>query len=189
MRSPSFLHGVVVAFVLSFFASALFTALTLVLASGPVLRLLIPLLGFAYVLYLVGRSRERTGRVIAVILWLVTAAVTFFLAPPLPLYLIIHVGMVWLIRSLYFYSSALAALLDLALSAISLAVAIWAAVWSGSVFLTVWCFFLVQALFSAIPRSLSRGTRKSDRPGRDEEPFEHAHRMAEAAVRRLSINS
>ncbi len=191
MRSPTFLHGVAVAFVLSFFASALFTAMTFIIGPEPVLRLLIPVLGFGYVLYLLGRSGERTGRVITIIVWILVAAGTFFIAPPLALYLIVHVGLVWLIRSLYFYSSSLAALIDLALSAASLAVAVWAATWSGSVFLTVWCFFLMQALFASIPRTFPRGARKESgaSPYRDEEPFERAHRMAEAAVRRLSLNS
>ncbi len=185
MKRPTFLGGVGIAFLFSFFAAAVFAALTPVLGSYFVLRLLIAGLGLAYVVYLLSRSRERTGRIITLVLWAVIAVATWFMGPPLSLYLVIHVGMLWLIRSLYLYSSALSALADLGLSALSLAAAVWAASQSGSVFLAVWCFFLVQALFTAIPRSMK--PKAKSRPG-DDESFERAHRAAEAAVRRLTAN-
>jgi hypothetical protein len=103
--------------------------------------------------------------------------------------------MVWIIRVLYFSNGVLPALLDLGLSALALAAGVWAAGQTGSVLLAVWSFFLVQALFGSIPRSLTtqaltgRATERGTRPGADEEPFERAHRNAEAAVRRLSARS
>ena len=57
---------------------------------------------------------------------------------------------------------------------------------SGSLFLSIWSFFLVQALFVAIPTRLRQ--KAGDRgPARDsEDPFQRAHRAAEAALRKLS---
>ena len=103
MKRPSFLHGVIVAAVLGFFASAVVATLTPFVGLGAVIRLVIPALGLAYLLYLFSRSRERIGRVTTLFLWSVLAAVTWWIEPPLALYLLIHVTAVWLVRSLYFY--------------------------------------------------------------------------------------
>jgi hypothetical protein len=51
------------------------------------------------------------------------------------------------------------------------------------VWLAIWCFFLVQALFIVIPK----GARRT--PGAaqaDEDRFQQAYRVAESAVRNLS---
>jgi hypothetical protein len=185
MKRPSFLHGVIVAAVLGFFASAVVATLTPFVGLGAVVRLVIPALGLAYLLYLFSRSEERIGRVTALSAWSALAAVTWWVAPPLPLYLLIHVGAVWLVRSLYFYSGLLPALMDLGISALSVSAAVWAITRSGSVFLAVWCFFLVQALFVAIPPT----TLKKQKPHRNtavaSENFEHARRQADQALRQL----
>jgi len=185
MKKHSFLHGVIVAAVLAFFASAVVATLTPFVGLGGVLRLVIPGLALAYLLYLISRSAERTGRVILLSLWGALALITWWFAPPLPLYLLIHVGAVWLVRSLYFYSGMLPALMDLGLSGLSISAAVWAATRSGSVFLATWCFFLVQALFVTIPPTM-QGKRHAKRrmPGEDE-AFDNARRQADRALRQL----
>ena len=119
MKRPSFLHGVIVAAVFGFFASAVVATLTPFVGLGAVVRLVIPALGLAYLMYLFSRSPERVGRVTTISLWSALAVVTWWLAPPLPLYLLIHVGAVWLVRSLYFYAGLVPALMDLGISALS----------------------------------------------------------------------
>ena len=111
---------------------------------------------------------------------------TWLLEPPLALYVSVHVGQVWLIRSLYFYSSALSALADLGLNLASVAAAIWAATESGSPFLSIWCFFLVQALFVAIPVRMGENRHKRRHEHAYDDRFERAHRAAQGALRRLS---
>ena len=101
MKRPTFFNGVVVAAVLGFFASAIVATLTPFVGLGAVIRLVIPLLGLAYLLYLLNRTAERVGRVTTLTLWTAMAAVTWWIAPPLPLYLMVHVGSIWLVRSLY----------------------------------------------------------------------------------------
>ncbi len=113
MKRPSFLHGVIVAAVLGFFASAAVGTLTPFVGLGSVIRLVIPALGLAYLLYLFGRNEERTGRVTTLSLWAVLAALTWWMTPPLPLYLLVHVGAIWLVRSLYFYSGVTAGITGL----------------------------------------------------------------------------
>ena len=187
MRTPSFFNGVLLAFALSFFAAVAFAALTLVWMPGLVIRLVIAGLGLAYILYLFRHSGERVGRVTTVVLWTLGTLAAWVFSPSVAIYLLIHAGMVWLIRALYFASGVVPALLDLGLSGLALAAAVWAAGQTGSVFLAVWCFFLVQALFVAIPRCLRNDVPRSDAVCADD-PFERAHRNAEAALRRLTAN-
>lgn len=185
MKRPTFFHGVIVAAILGFFASALFAALAPFVGPGAVFRLVIPALALAYLLYLFSRSGERVGRVTTISLWSALAAIAWWVAPPLPLYLMIHVGAVWLVRSVYFYSGVMPALMDLGLNALSISVTAWAITRSGSVFLATWCFFLVQSLFVTIPSSVERKreTQKVAAPGRDS--FELARRQADEALRQL----
>ncbi len=185
MKKPSFLHGVIVAAVLAFFASAVVATLTPFVGLGGVFRLVIPGLGLAYLLYLFSRSAERTGRVTTLSLWSALAVITWWLAPPLPLYLLIHVGAVWLVRSLYFYSSLLPALLDLGLSGLSISAAVWAATRSGSVFLATWCFFLVQALFVTTPPAMKQKRNARQQASAENEAFDNARRQADRALRQL----
>jgi hypothetical protein len=185
MKRPSFFHGVVVAAVFAFFASAMIATLTPFVGFMSVIRLVVPALGLAYLLYLFSRSRERVGRVTTLALWSALAAVTWWVAPPLPLYLLIHVGAMWLVRSLYFYSGVLPALMDLGLSALSISAAVWAISQSGSVFLATWCFFLVQALFVSIPSSVKPKPRGVKNTAVENEPFERARRQADKALTQL----
>ena len=186
MKPPTFLEGAGVALALSLAGGVLYTALDTVFPHVPVLRLLIAGIGLAYVIYLLRRSPERVGRVTAVAAWLLVASVLWFTQPPLLLYVIGHLGTLWLIRSLYFYSSALSALADLSLNGLGLSAAIWAVTRTGSVLLGLWCFFLVQALFAVIPKSIPRKPGKAAAGYESEDRFQHAYRVAETAVRKLS---
>ena len=183
MNRPSFFHGVVVAAVLGFFASAVVATLTPFVGLGSVVRLVIPALGLAYLLYLFGRSEERIGRVTTLSLWGALAAITWWIAPSLPFYLLIHVGAIWLVRSLYFYSGVMPALMDLGISTLSVFATVWAISRTGSVFLATWCFFLVQALFVAIPPAIK--SRRKSHAASENEKFDHAKRNADKALRQL----
>jgi len=183
VKRPSFLHGVIVAAVLGFFASAIVATLTPFIGLASVVRLVIPAMTLAYLLYLFSRSDERLGRVTALTFWAILAVVTWWLAPPLPLYLLVHAGAIWLIRSLYFYSGVVPALLDLGTSALSITATVWAISSSGSVFLATWCFFLVQALFVAVPPAIRKRNERAVTSSN--ETFEHAKRNADRALHQL----
>lgn len=188
-KRPGFLHGVIVAAVFGFFASAVVATLTPFLGFDSVIRLVIPALGLAYLLYLMRRSEERLGWVTALSLWSALTAITWWVAPAFPLYLLIHVAAVWLVRSLYFYSGVMPALIDLGLNALSISAAVWAISRSGSVFLATWCFFLVQALFVAIPPTMQGKKKPQRNTTADSEHFERARRQADAALRQLFTQS
>jgi hypothetical protein len=181
---PSFGQSIGVGLILSSSGAALLAVLGPFLGYGGALRVVIAMLGLAYVLYLVGKSGERVGRVTTIAAWTLAAFVTWFAGLPLVAYVLVHVGLVWLARSLYYYSGLLPALADLGLSVLGAAFAVWAAQHSGSAWLAFWCFFLVQAFFVLIPASLSG--RVSEPANEADQAFNRAHRAAEAAVRRLS---
>lgn len=183
-RMPSLCTGLLAALVLSAGGAALLSALSPWLGGSAALRAVIALLGFAYVLYAIAQSGERVGRLTTVACWLVAAAGAWLLDLPLAGYVLAHLGAAWIVRSLYYYSGLLPALADLALSALAAAFAVSAAQRSGSLWLALWCFFLVQAFHVLIPRSLAR--RPAATRAGTNDAFARAHRAAEAAVRRLT---
>jgi hypothetical protein len=95
----------------------------------------------------------------------------------------VHVGIVWIVRSLYHYSGLLPAVLDLGVSLLGVAFASWAAQRSGSAGLAFWCFFLVQAFHVLIPPTLTERGRIENAA---DDAFGRAQRAAESALRRLS---
>ena len=175
--------GLGAAFVLSACGAALLAALSPWLGSGISLRAVVALLGFAYTLYVIGRSGERVGRITTIVCWSAIACGAWVLGLPLVGYVLLHVGLIWLVRALYHYSGLLPALLDLGLSLLGAAFAVWAAQRSGGAWLALWCFFLVQAFHVLIPQTW---TRSGTPHAAEEDAFARAHRAAEAAVRRLS---
>ena len=184
MRGPTFLNGVLVALVLAFVTSAAIATLVPFVGLGSVVRILIPVVTLAYILYLVRMSHERLGNIATISVWSVLAVATWWIAPPLPLYVLIHVGSIWLVRSLYFYSGVVPALADMLLSALAIAGFIWAISRTGSVFIATWAFFLVQSLFVAIPRSIKS---RHDRPATaGNGKFEQARRQADRALKALA---
>ena len=185
MKRPGFFQGVLVAATLAIAAGVLGTVLAPLMGLPALVRLLIPALGLGYLLYLLGRSGKRTGRFTALAAWAAMAVASGWFAPPLPFYLAIHAGTIWLLRSLYYYYGILPALLDLGLSAASIAVTAWAALHSGSLVLATWCFFLVQALFVAIPPAIRDPERAAGPATPQNQNFERARRQAEAALQQL----
>jgi hypothetical protein len=184
MKRPGFFHGVAAAAVLGFVASAFIAVFTPFIGVGAVSRLVIPGLALAYILYLFSLNDEKTGRVTTVALWSAMSLTAWWVAPPLPFYLLIHASAVWLVRSLYFYSGVIPALMDMALTGLSIVTSVWALSRTGSVFLGTWCFFLVQALFTAIPSSVGAKSRAGAIPQASDE-FERARRQADAALKQL----
>ena len=183
MKRPGFFHGVAVAAVLGFFASVFIAVFTPFVGVGVVTRLVIPGLALAYILYLFSRTDEKTGRVTTLVTWTAVTLATWWFAVPLPFYVLIHAGAIWLVRSLYFYSGVVPSLLDMGLTGLSVITSIWALSRTGSVFLGTWCFFLVQALFAAIPQSIAR--KASNPEHAKDDGFERARRQADAALKTL----
>ena len=185
MTRPSFVEGAGVALMLAVAGGVSFVLLVPLLAGGVVLKGVVAVSTLAYLLYLLARSGARAGRVTAVVAWAMTTVAAWWFAPSLLLYLLAQVGFVWLLRSLLFHGGVLAALADLGLTVLGLAAAGWALTRTGSVGAAIWCFFLVAALFVAIPAHFPRRAATDDDVVPDR--FQQAHRTAEAALRELSV--
>ncbi len=185
IKHPTFFEGVAVAIGLSVLGSAFALVLTPLFGRSFVGYVLITGISFVYLMYLLARSRERVGRITTVVLWLVVTGIAWLVGLPWFLLGLLQVGFIWLVRSLYFYSSVVAALTDLGLTGTSVIVAYWAATHSESLFLSLWTFFLMQALFVAIPKQWR--AERGDHQLIQDDAFQHAFRNAESAVRKLSI--
>lgn len=186
MSRPGFFEGVGAALAASVTAAIGHGLLSVVTPGPVVMRTLVVVIGLGYIVYLLTRSPERVGRVTTIALWCVATTVPIALDAPLLWHVLVQASLVWSIRSLYHHSGVLAALADLALVAIGLLAALWAAHQSASMFLIVWCLFLVQALFGAIPSTVGRVTTRERRPSDPDGRFERAHRAADAALHKLS---
>jgi hypothetical protein len=187
MKKATFWEGVVIALFTSVFGRISFFALTLFLSEDFAFRLLISGLTIAYLLYLLRRSQECTGRITVMLTVFIVLAMVWLFYPPLTLFLALHVLAIWLVRSLYRYDSLFSSLADLGLNAFSIASAVWAWHHTGSLFLTFWCFFLLQALFAFIPTGIKRQT--PDLTNHSETDFIRAYQTAEAAIRKLSTSN
>lgn len=181
---PGFLEGVGVALLLSIAGAAVFAMFHPFMAVGFLLRLLLGGISLFYVLYLLMRSRERVGRVTVLTVWLLASVIIWLFYPPILLYATLHLALIWLVRSLYFYSGVLPSLLDFGLNALAILLAVVAGLHTESLFVGLWCFFLCQALFVFIPSTVQHKPALS-RQG-VEDRFERAHHAAMAAVRKLS---
>jgi len=186
MKSSTLFEGIVVALIGSFVGSVVYFALSSLFSDSLLIRLLISVLNFAYIIYLLKRSRDRIGRITVIAAWSVMTISLWVLWPSITLFILLHLIAVWLIRSLYFYSSIFSSLADLALNGLSIAIAFWAASHTGSLFLTIWCFFLTQSLFVLIPSNIRENTKPTSSLN-NEDKFQYSYRAAEAAVRKLSI--
>jgi len=184
MKMPSFIEGVVVAIALSVIGSAIAFVLAPLVGRIEIMYLLITSISFVYLVYLLKRSTERVGKITTVVLWLVVTGAIWVAGLPVLLLGVVQIGFIWLARSLYFYSGVLPALVDLGLTALSVVIAFWAATHSGSLFLGIWTFFLMQALYVVIPQPLRTGG--GFQKNAEDDAFQRAYRNAEAAVRQLS---
>ncbi|OZG69733.1 hypothetical protein BTA51_29350 [Hahella sp. CCB-MM4] len=189
MNTISFWRGVVVAFILSFLGAIAFSVFSPIIGSAVSARVLLVSLSLIYLVVLLYQSRARSGKLLSVATWLFTTALLFLFNPTILLWLSSYVGMLWVIRCLYRYGSLWTAGADALLNGLALLLALATAIHTHSVFLSLWCFFLVQALYVYIPVKgsiLRRSPTKDTAPAASEDRFERAYRTADAAFKRLS---
>jgi hypothetical protein len=108
----------------------------------------------------------------------------WFITSPL-LFLTIQLGLIWLIRSLYFYASVISALADLLLTGFSLMAAVWAVYQTESLFLCIWCCLLVNALFVFIPTDMTGHVAETGQVQLDR--FQQAYQVAESALHKRTL--
>ncbi len=190
MKQPTLKEGIVIALLASFIGSIGYLTLSSLFSDSFVVRFLISSFSFLYLLYLLSRSKERMGRFTTVVIWAIVSLIVWISWPAITLFVLINLSLIWLVRSLYFYSSVLSSLADLLLNAFSMATAVWAFSHTSSLFLAIWCFSLVQALFVLIPHRVAQNpsSKKPSSPPSSSHTaeFQQAYHDAKVAVQKLS---
>jgi len=186
MKSPGLIDGVIVAALIAAGAGIAGLLLGGFVGLGTLFKLLLSGASLVYLVYLLKRSGARVGRLVVISGWAIVGLCGWLLELGLVEQVLMHGGLLWLTRSLYFHGSLLSALLDLGLVAVGLLAAAWALVNTGSPAAALWSFFLLQALFVWIP-AFTPGQPDDPYYRRDEaSQFQSAHRVAVDAVRKLT---
>jgi len=188
MKAPSLIEGIVVAIAASLGGGILKAMLPVVTSEYNGIRILLSVLAVSYLLYLIRRSNERTGRVVIIAVWISMTLASLLLGASLTWFALIQLASVWIVRSLYFHTSILPALLDLGLVGFGLVAAGWAILQTGNVMTAIWCFFLSQSLFVLIPTFADRQHIQDFFVPVEQDRFQSAHRVALDAVRKLSTH-
>lgn len=195
MNAPGILSGIVFALVASMIGSLFFTLLPVAFSTIASLQITLTILSATYLSFLIKKGRQRTGRVITFIAWILISSGGLFLDLPIIHFILSQVAMIWIVRSIVFHSSILPSLFDLGLIAIGLLAASWAMLQTGSLATALWCFFLVQSLFGYIP---GMAVLNRDRPPENQTQsnqislsknrFQSAHRVAMDAIQKLTTH-
>ena len=156
MRRPSFIRGVVIALILALLSYGLGAPLAAKVGSYLSIKILLSLLSAAYLAYLISASATGTGRIVVFLAYLLCVCASWIFVTDLVLYAIINTMSISVARALMFYPRLRSVLLDFGLSGVGFTTAYLACITTNSAALSVWCFFLVQSLFVAIPHTTIR---------------------------------
>lgn len=180
MQRPTFLEGVGIALLISLITSPLAALLHLWVGGFLGVAVFVVTLTYLYIVYLLARSRKTTGRM--TLAGLSAVLLSGSLVLPAPWVGLSALALMAAMRACAYSRSICSSLLHGLLCLFGLGVALWAYRQSGSLFLTVWSFFLLQALFVYIPAHLPK-SQEAPVPGED--PFSQAHQAAQQALARL----
>ncbi|MEE9321631.1 MAG: hypothetical protein V3U76_14380 [Granulosicoccus sp.] len=186
MKNRSFSGGIALALLFALISSVLLLVLSPGLSGVAFIRVLVPILVFAYLIYLNRLRANKTGQVTSLLLWCLFSLTLWLLSPALPGYVLLHTIALWLIRSSYFHRHLTTMAVDLGLSLFALVVAYWTMVYAGSIFLSVWCFFLVQAGFVSITARHSSMANSYMPDITETNNFDSARHKAEQALQQLA---
>lgn len=186
MNRISFLEGLGIALIASICGGALLLGLAPWFTWSFMFKLIGTGIAGGYVVYLLIRSPRRVGRITVLTTWIFLATLAWLFVPSALLLIALHLCMVWMIRSMYFYNSPSAALIDLILCGLSLAAAAWGFRHTGSLAIGIWCLFLIQAVVAMIPSDFRSSTHPPAGRSTESKRFERAYRSAEWALRKLS---
>ena len=187
MKSPSLSSGIGFAFFAAIATAILTLSLPIVL---PLLapKFTLALITIAYLYYLIRRSGEKTGRVVIGSISIGVSLIALTIEMSLFEFILIELGLIWIVRSLYLRARPLPALLDGLLVIAGVLLASWGILQTQSLAIAVWCFYLVQALFIEWPDKLFTKNVDTEIETSDQQRFDQAWQVAQQAVEKLSRN-
>ena len=188
MKRPTFIEGIGVAIIASLGGGLMFAVMSTFFAAAIALQLLVVGGSLLYLLYVLARSDARVGKITVLAVWSGATALLWLTDVALWWLLLGELLFIWVVRSIYSYRSMFAALADLGLVAFGGMFAVWSVLQTDSLMVGIWSFFLVQALYVFIPHQFnSQVGNKNTSPQTDR--FQHAQRIAEAALSKLSTQN
>ena len=189
MAAKTYLEWVTFAFLASAAGSVLDAILAPLMPQAERHALLCAALGLACLVHLSRRLPGKPGSLIMLSLSFPVTLVGLIAPLPLGYQLLLQAALIWAVRSILVYGDARRVMADLCLQALALAALAAAYSRTGSVMLSIWSFFLVQASFVFIADSRPRAHGQLSPEAQKEFRFSRALRVAENAIARLSDNT
>lgn len=188
MKIDSFPSNVFAGFVLAALSAATFYVLSVLFPGFIALRLVISIVTLLYIGYLMLAINVKAGKLALPVTVIGVMAIAFFAGISLPLYLALHLIVVWLVRVIYLHRPLIACL-DFFASGVSAVLACLALSHTHSLFIAIWSFFLLQAVMLSVLFYIDGNFyQRRDSGPLDNEKFSRALRTAEAAFKRLNVN-
>lgn len=184
MKRPSLLQNIGLAIVLTIVAAAAGILFLGIFSSAVSSKLVIILVTLVYLVRLVSRSQLRAGKLILNLLCLVLLIGGGLFFEQSESLVVMATVMIWMIRSLLYYSSIFTACADLVLCLMSLVGFALSFNSSHSIAVAVWSFFLIQALHSLIPERFGE-TEHAAEEDQSVHRFDRAYQSAEQAIRQI----
>ena len=177
MKVSSLLRHIGIAMMLSSLAAIVETIFTGLLSS----KLNISLIVFLYLTYLIWQSHLAAGRITLLVFNLCVLLIFLFKGIHLVTLLWVYLAIIWLNRSLLYYSSLLSVLADLGLCLFSASIAYWLLSNDYGLVSIMLCLLLLQGLHCLIVDK--KIPSKSQTSSADN--FNHALKSAESALQQL----
>lgn len=185
MRGFSFSANVVAALLLSTLGVVLSTVLQPWIGHADASRVMLLLLSLGYLAFLLHQCRPRYGLSLVICSWLLCAMLLLLFNPPLLLWLAMLAGALWLLRSALRYQHLYQVGLDALLNVFAGACACSVLLFTHSLWLSLWSYFLCLAFSAAIP------ARPAPHPITEpaSQTYDDALASAQSALRRLQKNT
>lgn len=181
-QRPTLPESIIVALIISLVGTIIYGTCKLLFGSILSFFFVVTTISFIYLLYLLWRSPRKEGRYTAFLIWCLITAITALTNISLLPYVLLQSGIIWLFRAYFYHHSFLTTAADGVLFLLGIATAIWTYINTQSPFLSLWTFFLLQALITVIPQKQSI----LDKPTHStEQRFNRAKKSAENAIEKL----
>jgi len=198
MKRPSIIGGVIAAFCLAFIAVVLLQvdALFFPYAYYYSLKTSIASITLAYLIYLLWAKKSSHGRILLLFSVCLILGMGYLVLSLTP-FILLSMFIIWLSRSLLWHRSFIAAGADGVLCGLGSIFSTFSWLHTGSLFIAIWCFFLLQALFVLIPQRFglecfgldTSNESESSKQMQYSEEFTRAHKSAENAIGQMMQRS
>jgi len=185
MKKFSLFEGVIIAALLSATGSLLYLIFTLVFSLHTSAQFSFSIIATLYAGYILARSSKPFGKLSLLTGWAGWVVAIWLINLSLIPFIIAHLLGLWLLRSVTYHSQLLPRVLDLILCAASFIIAFVALTSTNSLAFSLWCLFLTQALFSALPKHWQK-KQKETHDNKREARFNQAFNNAESALYKLA---